>query len=212
VSEVPLANWRVNYYNLFQKGVMMYKKRIILPVLGILSVAYAQNMNMKKTMPSGDKIAPNIGLDKTIREESGKLLNTLLADEFVLYTKTYNYHWNVVGIMFNDLHSFFRIQYEALEGIVDATAERVRAVGIRAIGTLSEFLQNTRLKEDAPGVVPAAKEMIKNLLEDHETIIRNIRDDLVVAEESNDMGTNNYLNDLLCKHEKMAWMLRSYVQ
>jgi len=160
----------------------------------------------------GDRMAPNFGLDKAAREESGKLLNILLADEYLLYTKTYNYHWNVVGLMFNDLHKFFEGQYEQLEGFVDATAERVRAVGIRALGTMGEFLKYARLKEDAPGTVPEAKQMIKNLLDDHETIISSLRIDLDRTAEINDMGTNNFLNDLLMKHEKMAWMLRSYLQ
>lgn len=192
----------------------MYKKGIVLCALGAFFLMRAQDMNINRVnmMKGADRVDPNIGLDKTVREASGKILNILLADEYLLYTKTYNYHWNVIGIMFNDLHSFFKGQYEALEDIVDSTAERTRSVGVRALGTMSEFSQNTRLKEDPAGVVPEAKQMIKNLLDDHEAIIRYLRADLEKTSELNDMGTNNYLNDLLCKHEKMAWMLRSYLQ
>jgi len=164
------------------------------------------NMNKK-----GDTMV-NIGLDQAVREQSGKILNTVLADEYLLYTKTYNYHWNVTGIMFNDLHKFFEGQYEQLEDFVDAVAERARSVGMRALGTMSEFLQYSRLKEDAPGVVLEAKQMIKNLLDDHEALIKSLRIDIEKSAEIDDMGTNNFLTDLLEKHEKMAWMLRSYLQ
>jgi len=164
------------------------------------------NMNQK-----GDMMV-NIGLDQSVCEQSGKMLNAVLADEYLLYTKTYNYHWNITGIMFNDLHKFFEGQYEQLQCFVDSTAERARSVGIRALGTMSEFLQYSRLKEDAPGVVPEAKQMIKNLLDDHETLIRSLRADLEKTAEIGDMGTNNFFTDLLEKHEKMAWMLRSYLQ
>jgi len=164
------------------------------------------NMNQK-----GDAMV-NIGLDQAVREQSGKILNIVLADEYLLYTKTYNYHWNVVGVMFNDLHKFFEGQYEQLEDFVDAVAERARSVGVRALGTMSEFVQNSRLKEDAPGVVPEAKQMIKNLLVDHEAIIRSLRADIEKTAGIGDMGTNNFLTDLLERHEKMAWMLRAYLQ
>lgn len=195
----------------------MYKKGVIgsaLVVVGTILFMQAQNSivpEVKLTKPEGDTMELNSGLNKKAREESGKLLNTLLADEYLLYTKTYNYHWNVVGLMFNDLHGFFRNQYEALEKVVDDVAERARSVGVPALGTMSEFLKATRLKEEE-GVVPPAKQMIKNLLNDHESVVRFIRADLEKTAENDDMGTNNFLNDLLEKHEKMAWMLRSYLQ
>jgi len=192
----------------------MYKKGIFLCALGTVLLMHTQDMNINsvKSIKIGEAMEPTIGIDKNLREESGKILNTLLADEYLLYTKTYNYHWNVVGLMFNDLHGFFKNQYEVIEHIVDDAAERARAIGVRALGTMTEFLKVTRLKEDAPGVIPEAKQMIKNLLDDHEAIIRSLRADLEKTAELNDMGTNNFLNDLLMKHEKMAWMLRSYLQ
>ena len=155
---------------------------------------------------------PNIGLSDKQREGVVQRLNALLGDEYVLYTKTRNYHWNVVGPQFNDLHKFFEEQYEALNDAVDEVAERARTLGGRAAGTLAEFLEHARLKEH-PGQYPEARKMIANLLADHEAIIRTLRVDLeACAQEYRDMGTSDFLTGLMERHEKMAWMLRSFLE
>lgn len=152
---------------------------------------------------------PNIGLTDDQREGVVRILNTVLADEYVLYTKTQNFHWNVVGPLFHDLHVFFKEQYTELAEIVDDVAERARSLGGPALGTLAEFLQHTRLKEQ-PGSFPEAREMIVSLLADHEAVIRALRADLeTCAEKYQDIGTNDFLTGLMEKHEKMAWMLRA---
>jgi starvation-inducible DNA-binding protein len=154
----------------------------------------------------------DIGLSEKDRDGVVKILNTLLSDEYLLYTKTRNYHWNVVGPQFNDLHKFFETQYEKLNDIVDDIAERARSLGGDAIGTLKEFLQRTRLKEH-PGEYPAARQMISNLLADHEAVIRSLRIDLeTCADKHHDVGTNDFLTGLMEEHEKMAWMLRAFVE
>ena len=150
----------------------------------------------------------NIGLSAKTRKEVAQILNELLADEFLLYTKTLNFHWNVHGIVFHDFHALFKEQYEQMLDIVDDVAERTRSVGHPSFGTMTEFLKHTRLKEE-PGKVPDALDMIKKLLADHEAIIRQIRKDLDTCEDLGDMGTNNFLTDLMEKHEKTAWMLRA---
>ena len=152
----------------------------------------------------------NIGISESNRDGIVKILNTVLADEYVLYTKTRNYHWNVVGPQFNDLHKFFEGQYEALDEVVDDVAERARSLGGKALGTLAEFSQHTRLKEQ-PGKQPPALTMVANLQSDHEGMVRTLRADLAtVMEKHNDAGTSDFLTGLMEKHEKMAWMLRSY--
>ena len=100
-------------------------------------------------------MTPNLGITDKNRSAIVAILNALLADEFLIYTKTRNYHWNVVGPQFNDLHKFFEAQYEALDDTVDDVAERVRTLGGRASGTLAEFVQQGRLKE-RPGDRPDA--------------------------------------------------------
>jgi starvation-inducible DNA-binding protein len=152
----------------------------------------------------------NVGLSESNRDSVVRILNNLLADEYVLYTKTRNYHWNVVGPQFNDLHKFFQEQYEALDEMVDEVAERARSLGGKAYGTLAEFSQHSRLKEQ-PGKQPAAATMVANLQADHEAMVRTLRADLeTVMEKHNDAGTNDFLTGLMEKHEKMAWMLRSF--
>lgn len=163
------------------------------------------------TQPKGLGLEPSIGILPDSREATAKILNILLSDEYLLYVKTQNYHWNVTGLMFNDLHLFFGKQYAELACIVDNTAERVRALGHRALGTMKEFIEHARLKEEVK-IVPEAKDMIANLLTDHEAIIKSLRIDIeTITDEYLDAGTSNFLTDLMEKHEKMAWMLRSYL-
>ena len=155
---------------------------------------------------------PNIGLSEEQRVGVVKILNAVLSDEYSLYTKTRNYHWNVTGPQFNDLHKLFEEQYTELNEIVDDVAERARSIDGWAFGTMNEFSQHTRLKEH-PGQYPKAREMIANLLGDHEAIIRQLRSDLeTCADKYHDMGTNDFLTGLMEKHEKTAWMLRAFLQ
>lgn len=154
---------------------------------------------------------PNIGIQDKHRQAVVGILNRLLSDEYVLYTKTRKCHWNVVGPLFHDLHKFFESQYEELNEIVDEVAERGRALGGVSLGTLSEFLKHAKLKE-RPGKNPNSKGMISELLSDHEMIIRSLRRDLqACVDDYGDMGTSDFLTGLMEKHEKMAWMLRSMV-
>lgn len=154
----------------------------------------------------------NIGLTDKDRTALVKILNTVLADEVLLYTKTRNYHWNIVGPQFNDLHKFLDEQYGELNETVDEVAERARALGGNAIGTLQEFHKTTRLKEH-PGEYPDANGMLKDLLNDHEALIQDLREDVEAADEKHgDAGTADFLTGLMAEHEKMAWMLRSFLQ
>lgn len=150
----------------------------------------------------------NIGLKETSRKGVAKLLNGLLADEYVLYTKTRNFHWNVTGPQFHDLHKFFESQYEELDEIIDEIAERVRSLGETPIATLAAFLKESRLKE--PSGKLSAKQMIEELLADHETVIRQMRDDIEDAgNKYHDTGNQDEITGWMEQHEKMAWMLRA---
>ncbi len=155
---------------------------------------------------------PNIGLSEEQCQGVVHLLTVLLADEYVLYTKTRDYHWNVVGPQFSELHKLFEDQYKELNKAVDEVAERIRALGEPAIGTMAEFSQHTRLKEH-PGHYPEAHEMLANLLTDHEMVIQKTRGDAETCEaEYHDVGTHDFLIKLLTDHEKIAWMLRAFLE
>ncbi|HKJ96517.1 MAG TPA: DNA starvation/stationary phase protection protein [Thermoplasmataceae archaeon] len=152
-----------------------------------------------------------IGLEEDIRRHSTDLLNKLLSDEFTLYLKARKYHWNVSGPMFNDLHSFFEMLYEELNLIVDEVAERVKQLGGNAEGTMSEYKDRTTIEED-PGVYKSDRDMIEGMLIGYESIIKGIRNNLGETEEHKDEGTAHFLVDIMLKHEKKAWMLRSLLQ
>ena len=152
----------------------------------------------------------NIGISEKHRERVAQILNELLADEHVLYVKTRSYHWNVVSTNFSEYHDFFEEQYTLLEKFIDEIAERVRQIGHFAKGTMKYFVETARLSEDELPGLPSA--MIQNLLGDHESIIRVLRENIgEVQEECNDDGTADFLTGLMEKHEKMAWMLRAYL-
>jgi starvation-inducible DNA-binding protein len=150
----------------------------------------------------------NIGLSQKTCQRVISLLGRILADQHVLYTKTQNYHWNVTGEDFSQYHKLFGEQYEALAGDIDEVAERIRALGGKVPATLGEFVRASRLKEH-PGKYPKASAMIANLLSDHEAIIRNLRKDIEVCDDVDDVGTEDFLTQLMEKHEKTAWMLRA---
>lgn len=151
-----------------------------------------------------------IGINQKDMQAIVVILNRILSDEYVLYTKTRKCHWNVVGMHFHDLHKFFESQYEELNEIVDDVAERARALDGISFGTLAEFLKHASLKEQ-PGKNPPAKGMVSGLLADHEAIIRKLRLDLETCAQKGDAGTSDFLTGLMEKHEKMAWMLRACV-
>ena len=153
----------------------------------------------------------NIGLTDQQRKGVVEGLNKLLADEHVLYIKTRNYHWNVVGPRFHDLHVFLEKQYDQLAEIIDEVAENARMFGGTAAGSMKEFLKLTRLDENS-GNVPDENGILQSLVDDHESIIRTLREDIEHAdEELKAADAADFLTSVLEQHNKMAWMLRSFL-
>jgi starvation-inducible DNA-binding protein len=153
----------------------------------------------------------NIGITDKNRQEVATILSSLLADEFVLYTKTRNAHWNVEGPDFHDKHKFFEAQYEQLEDLVDDVAERMRSLGHFAPATMKSFLDLTHLTEKRIAG-NSSKNFIKDLLADHESIIIYLRENInKVTDKLGDVGTGDFLTGLMEEHEKIAWMMRSHL-
>lgn len=154
---------------------------------------------------------PNIGLSEKKLNAVAELLSVVLANEVTLYTKTRKFHWNVEGESFMELHKLFENQYKQLEESIDEVAERIGKLGSKTIGTMEEFGKLSAIKEQA-GKYPSSKEMIKELLEDHETVIVQLRQ-LVeeCAEKNNDAGSADFLTGLMEIHETIAWTLRRYL-
>jgi starvation-inducible DNA-binding protein len=141
-----------------------------------------------------------------------QLLCVVLADEAVLRAKLQNYHWNVTGPNFRALHLTFEDQYNALAAVIDEVAERIRTFGAKTPGTLTEFLQQSRVKEQ-PGEYPDARTMVANAVADHETMVRNLRNDIeAVDDEYDEVGVEDMLTGLLQQHQTMAWMLRALLE
>jgi starvation-inducible DNA-binding protein len=157
------------------------------------------------------KMKPNIGITETNTQSVVNELSKILADEFVLSTKTKNAHWNIEGADFHYKHKFFEAQFAQLDGFVDLVAERIRLLGHYAPATLSSFLALTQLSEmnreknDSQG-------FIKELLEDHESIIIKLRENIHrFANEYHDAGTSDFITGLMENHEQMAWFLRAHL-
>ena len=151
----------------------------------------------------------NIELEHSIRREVTRVLNNLLSDEYLLSTKTKNYHWNVTGPRFHDLRALFGNQCVQLDVLIDRVPERVRALGGNAFGTMTEFLRCTRLQE-RPGVHPSELTMVEDLYDDHQILLRSLRGSLAGnASLRNDTGTTELLINAIQEHEKMASMLQS---
>jgi len=151
-----------------------------------------------------------------IKEENTKAVSEqlakLLADEFVLYTKTRNAHWNVEGPDFHTMHLFFEAQYIKLDELMDSVAERMRKIGHYAPGTLAQFLKLTHLTEANEGG-NSSLDYIRELVEDHSSIIEFLRGSInPFADEYHDLGTSDFITGLMQDHEEMAWMLRSHLK
>ena len=154
---------------------------------------------------------PNLNIHDNARTEIASLLSKLLADESVLSQKTRNAHWNIVGPDFHAMHGFFESQYGLIEESIDEIAERIRAIGHVAPGSMAEMLRHTRLGE-TEGATRDSRTWVTILLADHESIITHLRADARTTGELGDDGTNDFLIGLMQEHEKSAWMLRASLQ
>jgi starvation-inducible DNA-binding protein len=152
----------------------------------------------------------DIGISGADRKKIAEKLERMLADTYTLYLKTHNFHWNVTGPMFQTLHLMFMTQYNEIWLAVDVIAERIRALGFPAPGSYKEFSALTEIK-DSKGV-PSATEMIRQLVDGQETVVRTARDVLPVAEKAGDQPTVDMLSARMQVHEQNAWMLRSLLE
>jgi len=153
----------------------------------------------------------NIGIGDESRVLVGRLLNQLLADEYVLYATTHDYHWNVTGPNFEGLHLLFETQYGQVHQLLDDVAERARAIGVGARGNWGELTKAARISAK-PGEGLSAEQMLMELLALHEGFAVQLRKDAGHATRFGDIGTADFLTGLLEQHEKTAWMLRSHLQ
>jgi starvation-inducible DNA-binding protein len=151
----------------------------------------------------------NIGISEKDRKAVCKGLNKLLADSYLLYLKTQNYHWNVTGKMFQSLHTLFEEQYLEQAAAIDVVAERIRALGEYAPGSFAAFSKVSSIKEET--AIPFADEMIHNLVQGNEAVVTTAREIVALADECEDDVTTDLMIERMQIHEKNAWMLRSLI-
>lgn len=169
-------------------------------------VQRSQNQNSDKK-----KSASSVGKKGESLRSEVEVLNVLLANEYSLFTKTLNFHWNITGKRFHSLHKFLGEEYKELLQLMDDVAERVRILGHRPLSTVTEMLSVTTLAE-SPGRVPSSDQMLNDLLVDHVAIQKFLRRALKTEELFNDdPSTEDFLIGVLKKHEKTGWMLRSHL-
>jgi|SRR5690625_1084527 len=152
----------------------------------------------------------DIGIGEKDRKEIAEGISRLLADSYLLYVKTHNFHWNVTGPLFNTLHLMFEEQYTELADAVDEIAERIRALGFPAPGSYKQFAQLASIEEEEG--VPEAEQMIRQLVEGQEAVVKTARKVLPLASEVDDEPTVDLLTQRMQVHEKNAWMLRSMLK
>lgn len=151
----------------------------------------------------------DIGLNQEVRASISGKLSKLLADIYILYIKTQNFHWNVTGPEFFSLHKLFEAQYEELAEEIDEVAERIRALGFYVEATTESFRKLSSIPEEHK--VVAKHEMIEQLVEGHEQILREARQLCTLADKNQDAATVDLLGRRMSGHEKAAWFLRSQI-
>ena len=149
----------------------------------------------------------DIGINKEDRLAIAEGLKHLLADSYTLYLQTHNFHWNVTGIHFRELHLMFEEHYTELAIAVDDIAERIRTLDVAAPGTYEAFSQLSSIAE-VDGV-PSSSEMVELLTKGHEQVIKTARQVLQLAQNADDESTSALVSDRMRVHEKTAWMLRA---
>lgn len=150
----------------------------------------------------------DIGVKDGDKDFAKQILDEVLANTYVLYVKTQNYHWNVTGKEFPQYHEFLEQQYTELAAAADEIAEMTRTYERNPISTMKQFIETAEIKEDPD--YPDAGTMIENLAKDHETIIKSLREKVRKSESKENLqGLADFLTALMEKHMKTAWMLRA---
>ena len=149
----------------------------------------------------------DIGIKESDRVAVAEGLKRVLADSYTLYLQTHNFHWNVTGPQFRELHLMFEEHYQELAVAVDDIAERIRTLDVPAPGTYKAFAALSSV-EEVEGV-PGAGEMVERLTRGHEQVVKSCREALTMAQEADDESSIALISDRMRVHEKTAWMLRA---
>jgi starvation-inducible DNA-binding protein len=166
-------------------------------------------VKIKARKDKQDQVAIDLGLKPNGLEKVGGVLGGVLADTYLLYLKTQNFHWNATGKNFGELHLMFEKQYQDLAEAVDELAERLRAIGQFAPVSFAQFRKLSKIEEET--TVPEGMAMVRMLADDNEHVVRRMRKVLEISEDVGDSETGDILIRRMQYHAKQAWMLRSYL-
>jgi starvation-inducible DNA-binding protein len=175
-------------------------------VRAITELAIAQTEQQQ----NASQEAIDIGLTSAQKKLGRGLLHEILSTEFVIYSKTLNFHWNVTGPLFSQLHGFFKELYEEQFKAIDLLAERIRALGWPVNASLTSYLKHSKVI-DQTILITNEKVMLAGLLQDYQQSIKYYREAIAAFDKAGDAGTSNFLQELLVQHEHRAWMLRAYI-
>ncbi len=149
-----------------------------------------------------------LNLDKNKITKTAQELNTLLADYHLYYQKLRNFHWNVTGKNFFDLHIKFEEMYEDAKLKVDEIAERILTLRFQPVSNFSDYLKNSNLSESPSETKDT--EMVKILLEDHGKLLNQMRKVISAADDAKDEGTIDMIGAYIGELEKISWMLDAW--
>lgn len=152
----------------------------------------------------------DLGISASAGNKVSEMLEQVVANSYALLVKTQNYHWNVKGPMFKQIHELTELQYNEIFASIDIIAERVRALGVVVPASLSLFASKASLSE--PDMRFTASQMVSDLLKDHEWTARQLRKGVALADDAEDVATADLLTKCVADHEKHAWMLRSLLE
>jgi starvation-inducible DNA-binding protein len=154
------------------------------------------------------RIYSKLGYSEKETNELVTLMNTLLANYNVHYQKLRNFHWNVVGADFFDIHEQFEMQYNDAKVFIDEIAERIRVFGKTPLSTMKDYLEESEIKEASTDI--EAMQMVKFIIEDYRVLMERMFDVLDTAIEYGDSGTEDMIKDQIKKIEKYHWMMTSF--
>ncbi|NEN22188.1 DNA starvation/stationary phase protection protein [Cryomorpha ignava] len=159
---------------------------------------------------SKEKTYSKLGFNREEASELAESLNLLLCNYSVVYQKIRNFHWNVVGGDFFDVHEKLEEEYLSAAENIDTVAERVRVLGFKPISTLAEYLEKAEV-EEVTGDLSSDK-MMEEVIQDYEVLLSFMVDVADLAVENGDLGTETIMRSMIIRTEGKHWMFSAFVK
>jgi len=162
----------------------------------------------KEVAKTPKKTFAKLGYTKMDVAELAKAMNDLLANYQLHYQKLRNFHWNVKGEDFFDIHEQFEIQYNFAQEAIDEIAERFRVFGVTPLSTMKSYLENSDIKEADTNLT--SDEMVSEILEDYRILLEHMFQVVEIAIDNGDMGTEDMIKGFIKQVEQNHWMFTAF--